>query len=355
MQNFLGLLSAIVFFMGVGNLLAQTAIPFFIRLDSPDVRGCPVDGWGYLDETGRLISTNLFPHASSVDGTGISLVEHSGQLALFRPSDSSIVLFPPESDVNRFGPVPIWGDSIGFSEGRFLARFYDRGTGYCMGYFGYDGNLIDGGKWKQARSFRNGLAAVSNGKQWGFIDPSGKLVVSNAFDRVSDFSDDGLAVATIEGNRVGLIDPSGRWVLSPRYHHISGVSGGIAAVNEGGKSFFVGLDGRKVLESEFDEADPFHDGLAWVRIGGVGGYIMTNGTFAIHPKYDDGFSFSEGLAAVRMGEKWGYVTTNGTVAIPFLFDGATCFSGGFAKVVVLDDEPKTLLIGKNGKTVFPKE
>ena len=82
---------------------------------------------------------------------------------------------------------------------------------------------------------------------------------------------------------------------------------------------------------------------------------MTNGTFAIHPKYDDGFSFSEGLAAVRMGEKWGYVTTNGTVAIPFLFDGATCFSGGFAKVVVLDDEPKTLLIGKNGKTVFPKE
>ena len=68
--------------------------------------------------------------------------------------------------------------------------------------------------FRDARSFHDGRAAVQDRSgQWGFIDTSGALVIPHTWSRLEDF-DHGLALVT-EGEQYGYIDTAGDWVWRP--------------------------------------------------------------------------------------------------------------------------------------------
>ena len=79
-------------------------------------------------------------------------------------------------------------------------------------------------RYEWASAFSEGLAAVSEGGKWGFVDRSGAAVVECQYDRVEDFLD-GLARVNIGGHFGGCvelgggkwyyIDKTGRTVWSP--------------------------------------------------------------------------------------------------------------------------------------------
>lgn len=64
-------------------------------------------------------------------------------------------------------------------------------------------------KYEDAESFSDGLAAVKQGGKWGYIDESGKLVISCQFDKAYPFSE-GLAI-------VGKIEKQNGWHWTGEY------------------------------------------------------------------------------------------------------------------------------------------
>ena len=66
------------------------------------------------------------------------------------------------------------------------------------------------------KDFTEGYAAVRNGASWGFIDKSGKEVISPKFINVRKFKN-GYAAACQVKDKWGIIDTKGNWVLEPNY------------------------------------------------------------------------------------------------------------------------------------------
>ncbi len=93
-------------------------------------------------------------------------------------------------------------------------------------------------KYDELRDFREGFAAVRNGKKWGFINTEGKEVVACKYDEVRWFHD------------------------------------GLAAVLQKGKWGFVDTEGKEVIPFKFDEeqgsAPEFSQGLAFVYVDAKG-------------------------------------------------------------------------------------
>jgi len=67
--------------------------------------------------------------------------------------------------------------------------------------------------FKQCGAFSNGLAPVTSGNLWGFIDHTGKLSIPAQYQLAKDFSD-GLA-AVKAGTAYGFINPAGNMVIKP--------------------------------------------------------------------------------------------------------------------------------------------
>lgn len=137
-----------------------------------------------------------------------------------------------------------------FHEGR--AKVIDSLSNW-IGYIDRSGNVVVKPQFffSHAQDFSEGLAAVGDGEQWGYIDRRGEWVIPLRFREAKSFSE-GLAAVAVDGtnedgdrcNRWGYIDASGEFVLPPRY----------------------------------DSADPFSEGCAWVSASdGPDGYIDTRG------------------------------------------------------------------------------
>lgn len=120
------------------------------------------------------------------------------------------------------------------------------------------------------RNSHNGLRAVQAGK-WGFVDPTGRVVVKPQYARVSDFSE-GYALVSSGQNKFGVIDKTGAVVLA---ENIPGGYQDPRAFHDGwaylpGVSSFVNLQG--VVREDFSQATDFSEGrmIANVDYSNVG-------------------------------------------------------------------------------------
>ncbi|PSR14869.1 hypothetical protein C8255_23620 [filamentous cyanobacterium CCP3] len=92
-------------------------------------------------------------------------------------------------------------------------------NGYRPTVFGYkdqEGKTILPETFIQAKSFREGKAAVANRNwAWGFIDPEGQLVIPYRFGSVSNFYDGVAAFSGIDGKKPkqGFIDKNGTVII----------------------------------------------------------------------------------------------------------------------------------------------
>ena len=78
------------------------------------------------------------------------------------------------------------------------------------GFIDKTGRLVISPQYNYADEFHNGLAAVLVGGKWGFIDKSGQMVIQPRFTRAGRFSS-GVAQVSI-ANKWGLIDSTGKLI-----------------------------------------------------------------------------------------------------------------------------------------------
>ncbi|MBS1794175.1 MAG: WG repeat-containing protein [Acidobacteria bacterium] len=247
--------------------------------------------------------------------------------------------------------------------------------------------------------FSEGLAAAvaeDNGR-WGYIDKTGKFVISPRFEwslqnSVYSFSD-GLAMIEV-GERYGYIDRTGEFVIEPRFLRGDDFSEGFARVVVDGPCLYVGdrepcdlFNGRIVggtggekqapacrftfvdksgaflTDERFDRVGSFSEGLAAVEKDGKWGFIDRKGKMAIAPRFDrTGMldvppRFSEGLASVKKGDFWGYIDKTGNFAIAPRFAAAGDFHDGRAVVEEArgggGDDEAYYYIDPRGAPAFP--
>ena len=148
-------------------------------------------------------------------------------------------------------------------------------------------------------------------------------------------------------NVYGYIDHSGKFLISPQFGQAGPFTeSGLASIVVGNLAGYVDTTGKIVINPQFADSNPFlrvkGEWLAVVSIPGDGsgnpkyGLIDTKGNYKITPQFDGLQSLSpDGYAVASSGELWGAVDMTGKYVVQPIY--ATLFA-----------------IGKTGKFFFAK-
>jgi hypothetical protein len=169
--------------------------------------------------------------------------------------------------------------------------------------------------------------------KFGFIDRTGKMVVSPQFEYGGGNFKEGLSLVKLRG-KLGFIDKTGKLVIPPQFENARDFSEDLALVRQGGQWGYIDRKGKMAIEPQFDVANKFSDGLAAVSLKGTHkyGFIDKTGKQAIPPQFDSANDFSDGLARIGIGNKEGFIDRQGNMVISPRFSTVSDFSEGIAWV-----------------------
>lgn len=227
----------------------------------------------------------------------------------------------------------------------YLVNFFGVQKDSKDGENDYIGNCI----WDDTKDFSEGLAAVSDGQYWGFINSRMELVIPCEYDTVRAFRE-GICGVQKEGY-YGFIDSRGKCLTDFEYDDISAFHEGLCGVKQDGKWGFIDRKGNQTIPCQYNDVKIFSEGLAAVQRDHKWGFIDKTGNQVIWPLYDeDPLWFSEGLVCVCYHGKYGYIDHKGKEIIEFLYDYAFDFCEGLALV---ESNELYGFIDKQGKVVVP--
>jgi len=204
------------------------------------------DRYGFIDRTGEFVVPPTFLYAEDFhDGMARVVVEGPCSFSGDGPCPGFRILGGGDADVRQSDDFPAC-----------KYTFVDR-----------RGTVLEA-RFEWAKDFSEGLAAVTRGEKWGYIDKSGRFRIEPRFDIAQPFSE-GLAQVT-QGNRRGFIDRRGQFVVPPRFDYADDFSEGLAAVGsvffeEPGGLFYIDRQGRTVIPGPFRVGSHFFKGLAHVE------------------------------------------------------------------------------------------
>ncbi len=274
------------------------------------------DLWGYLTPSGVTIRPQFKRASRFSSGVAVACTQEGCGL------------------INTSGEftTPLWESGKGN-----LARIYSEGLvsftrGGKQGYADLSGQIVIPPRFDYAGDFDSGMARVGLNGTAFFINRNGERI-TREFVGAFDFSE-GLA-AVIEGQQVGYIARNGAFAIPPTYSGTSGIQfseGLVACSNIGNKVGFMDKSGSIVVHPAYDDAYPFSEGLAPIRVDNLWGYVDRTGKLVIPVRYNVATTFTEGIASV-FTNKWGYIDHAGNFKIAPTFDQASPFCAGLAGVV----------------------
>jgi hypothetical protein len=243
-----------------------------------------------------------------------------------------------------------------------------------VGFMDRSGKTVITPQFDAAGGFSEGLASVRIGAKWGYIDTKGTVVITPQFDQPSAFSE-GLAELQV-GTKFGYINTKGVLAITPQFDEVHAFRGGRAPVklccgrywngldtkvgHTGNNRYgFIDKDGKYLGTPGFLFVLPqgFVDGRGQISDATVVrtaddrvGIMSRSGRVVIVDKADNigWLGFTDGLAPLAAGGKWGYVDTKGEWSIEPQFEEAYGFEDGLATVKV---GGRSGLIGRDGKFV----
>ena len=238
---------------------------------------------------------------------------------------------------------PIYDLVFDFSEGLAVVS-----VGGKWGYIDKTGEEVIPLIYDMAFEFSEGLAVVGNGEMFGYIDKTGAEALPFIYYRADSFSE-GLAVVMpddVESSydaHLLYIDKEGN-EITPKYHSTEPFSEGMACVQRGIMNFvFIDKEGNEVIPLSDDRPNrkgrSFSEGLSLISDPfDVSGFMDKTGAIVIpleniSSSIDVG-DFSEGLASVeRIGESYScYIDTTGAQVLDPIYNIANEFTEGLALV-----------------------
>jgi hypothetical protein len=234
------------------------------------------------------------------------------------------------------------------------------------------------------------LAAVLIGSKWGFIDKSGKIVISPTYEETPSTFSDGLVRITMAGQS-SFIDINGKQIILPdeKYSNFCeefheglcvvenqsscAISKSCDVDESDTRCGYIDKKGTIVISLQFFDCHAFNNGLALIReeykdksgrlwkstyfIDRKGNKVIDETTINNINNTDEYYTFedfSEELAIISIyvsnyESKSGYIDKTGKIVIPIQFDKASNFSEGLASVEIGHKEEA---IDKTGQFVI---
>lgn len=234
--------------------------------------------------------------------------------------------------------------------------------GRQFGFIDRSGRVVIPPKFDKVEEFHDNRAAVYIGSAGGYIDPTGNLVIPAIYTTVADF-EQGRALVSKDG-KYRIIDTQGKTVADIPYRVLGGFSAGLAVIQRPreGKTpsayGYIDRDGRVVIEPKFMPAGPFPADGRGLAVGGFERdwcYFDKTGKIILRlpmDGHDRAPAFVDGLLVWKEGFKWGFKDINGNFEIEARYDDARSFENGLASV---EKDGKWIQIDTRGKTVAPKK
>ncbi len=133
----------------------------------------------------------------------------------------------------------------------------------------------------------------------------------------------------IYGGKFGFIDSTGKIIISLIYDNVSQFKDGICIVSKNKKYGAINKSGKTIIPIKYDMLREFNDGLAMVNVGLK-------------------FNSNGGHDVVEKEGKWGFINLQNKIVIPIIYTWAYPFSEGKAQVSLNN---KIIYIDKNGKEI----
>ena len=253
--------------------------------------------WGFIDESGKFIINATYKDASVFqeglawvvsDNTAPTAIDKKGEIKFTLKEAEEVRLF--SEDLAAFSKV----DS----------------TNTLWGFVDKSGKQVITPQFESVGNFNNGKCAVRNKEgKWGYIDKSGKIIINFQFDGASEFKND-KAVVRLD-DKDGVIDQDGKYVVNPQFNNAY-ADGDKYLINQDNKWGWCDEKGKFIINPQFDNAVFFGDSkLASIKSSDKWGYIDEEGKFIINPQFDQAFPFMNNLAIVKSGDKYGLIDKEG--------------------------------------------
>jgi hypothetical protein len=193
-------------------------------------------------------------------------------------------------------------------------------------------------------------------KLYQLFKPNGQLFINKEFSRLYFFQN-GYAYYELPNGNSGFINKSGKMILSSSSYKISGSysDGLVAAQNKSTKKFgYLDINGNVKIPFRYSHAEEFSNDRAVVSLGmGRLGVINKSGQYVVQPKYCNIESFKYWVAVFwkcdNNGDvKYGLLNANGAVLAQAKYDYISSFYKGTALVSISGREG---LINKNGQLI----
>lgn len=204
---------------------------------SEERAGVKLGTWGVIDEKGKQIVAPKYTSFYAFSD-GRALVQQIRKWGFIDRNGKEI--------------IPLKYDFANpFSEG--LARVNEFGK---EGFINTEGKVIIPLKYDSVKPFGEGLALVGSGNNpYHFIDKEGNTVFSLPDSLSGGVFNEGLAMVT-NGYRYGYIDKTGKIIIPLDYEFTIQFSEGLAAVKKNKKWGFIDKNGHTVIPFIYDD-DPF--------------------------------------------------------------------------------------------------
>jgi hypothetical protein len=222
------------------------------------------------------------------------------------------------------------------------------------GYIDQSGKMVISPRFDEARDVSDNYAAVRTGTLWGIVQKEPiQVITTERFSTLGDF-EDGLAPAQLPTGQYGYVDGTGEFVIEPQFDFAAKFSDGLGAVRSDGLWGYVNSSGNTAIEPTYSDARSFSDGLAAVETFNGWVYIDNSGSTVLAPSFQitDAGEFENGIAPIQTVDGWGYINKSGSPVITPKYDNASKFSEGRAWV---NDDGYVGFIDSNGSFIIPAQ
>ncbi|MGL4393867.1 MAG: WG repeat-containing protein [Brevinema sp.] len=207
-------------------------------------------------------------------------------------------------------------------------------------------------------TFAQDLYPFPEGGKWGYINATGRIVLSARYESAGFFYDGFAKIAVInEQNEYlyGFINTAGREVIPPKFMSVSEFVGGVARVQIRGKYGLLLPNGSVAGRADYDYIYPSTNGFSIMTKESKFGFIDNAGRVIAEPIYDRVFNFNSGMALVGRRDKnkmlYGFINERGQVVVPLEYEGARSFSENMGG---LYENRKWFYINKSGNRPFER-
>lgn len=354
---------------------AVAIVPQFLSLVGGFHEGVAVvetkDGHGFVDTSGHIIITGLSDVYTQFSEGLAAVRQKNGKKGYIDKTGAMVIA----TDYSRMGPFTnglaeygrsvtrtTTGGAVAITLGGsrhtgapVIMPSMDRSLGVGIGV-GMGPDIYDdwyppyGGHWGRGVHVGTGIAIDKTMKR-GYIDPTGKVVISAQLDAVYPLSDTGALVenqghwgyvrrdgtymipaiyeAMFKDDDLNLFlakDKDGHWgalsaatgknVIPCQYEGLQ-PAGDVLAYKQGKKWGVVNGDGTVITAAQYSRVGAAADSLVPVKTDKTWSYLGLDGkpAFSLPAGTTEAGTFTNGYAPIRVNGKWGIINTSGQVTV----------------------------------------